>query len=180
LPSPVTVKIKVKPYIRKYLIAKSINKAEPIIFDSRNEYGHFLIGLLTNYYHQTSFPITEKENVYAYFNRGRPNCEFLEIRLPFNRKKNILYTNYLPKHHQQIFINEITADFYQELNRFFKHNLDKGIQRKDILHYFISQYNISEDDLKFESIYRQSSRMLECKSRKFYQILRHISGDFVL
>jgi hypothetical protein len=180
LPSPVTVKLKIKPYLKKYLIGKSINKEEPLLFDRKDEFGDIIFSCLTNHDQQKFLSINDKEFVYAYFNQRWPRGEWCEIQLPYNRNFNVLYKNYLSDHNNRIIVDEITSRFYLELNKYLVFNIDKGVHRKVILHHFLGLYNITEDDVNFDSIYRQSSRMLECKTRKFYYLFRHINAQFVL
>ncbi len=150
------------------------------MFDRKDEFGDLLFGCLTNHNQQKFLSITDKEFVYAYFNTWWKTGEFLEIRLPYNRNFNILYKNYLSAYNNRIFVSEVTSRFYLELNRYFTFNIDKGVQRKVILQHFLNLYNITDDDVNFDSIYRQTSRMLECKTRKFYYLFRHKNVDIVL
>ncbi len=173
MPSPYIVKIKVQPYIKKYLIAKSENKAEPVFFGHLDPYGGLIVDLISNYNYHTYFSIQERENINTWFNRHWPKGHWLEIRLPYNRKKNVRCHNYFSINRQQEFVMQVKRDFYKELYFYLVNNLSDNVQRKDIILAFLNFYDISEDDVKFESIYRQTSRMLEAQSPKYYKLFNH-------
>lgn len=180
MPSPYIIKIKIQPYIKKYLIAHSENKEEPLSFGCLHTYGDQIIELLSNYNSHSYFSIHEKKNIEAYFNRRWIGGEWLQIRLPYNRSKNIRCYNYFSLYAQREFIARVKVDFYQDLYKFLKYSVVDGVRRKEVLQYFLDLYNITEDDIKFESIYRQSSRMLEFDSPKNYKIFNHRFNHFVL
>jgi len=161
LPSPVTVKIKVQPYQKKFLIAKSENKAEPLVFSRNSPYWKLLVDNVTNYNHLTSFPIDDKEYVFDYFRTHWKTCEAVEIQLPYNEYKNVLYYNYLPRDNQKLIISKIKLDIYHELYWDLLEKRRKGVQRKDIIIRFFEKYDINDDDISLESFYRYTSRILQ-------------------
>ncbi len=120
-----------------------------------------LIDSVTNYNRQTHFPIDDKENVFAYFNQRWPNFEFVSIQLPFNEYKNVLYYNYIGQRAQRKIVSFLKMDFYHELYWLLISKRRKGIQRKDIILEFLNKYHITEDDILFESVYRQTTRILK-------------------
>ncbi len=120
-----------------------------------------LIDSVTNYHRKTFFPIDDKENVFAYFNKRWPGCEFVSIQLPYNEYKNVLYYNYLSQEAQHKIISFLKMDFYHELYWLLISKRRKGIQRKDIIFEFLNNYQITEDDILFESVYRQTTRILK-------------------
>ena len=161
LPSPVTVKIKVQPYIKKYLIGKSENKVEPLVFARKHTYGKLLLDKVTIYNRHTSFPVAEKDYIYAYFYNRWLTCESVEIQLPYNEDKDVRVYNYLSRDRQYEIISHIKEDFYHELYWHLISRRRKGVQRKDLILEFIEKYNIGDDDISFESIYRQTTRILQ-------------------
>jgi hypothetical protein len=161
LPSPVTVKIKVQPYIRKYLIGKSENKEEPLVFAKNHPFGKLLIKNVTIYNRHTSFPITDKDCIHDYFYSHWKTCESVKILLPFNEDKDVRCYNYLSYHSQRDIISKLKEYFYHELHWFLISRRRKGTQRKDIIFEFMENYNITEDDILFESVYRQTTRILQ-------------------
>ena len=62
----VTVSIEMKPYLVKYLLIQSENLEQPMIFPRKHPYNIMLINLVTNYYHQRSFPLEDRENAINY------------------------------------------------------------------------------------------------------------------
>jgi hypothetical protein len=168
MPSPVTVKIKVPPYLKKYIIAQSVNKAEPVQFDRKHIYAISLILKTSNYNYLQYIPLKERCNVYEYFYHPKnqsPTFEYIDIRLPYNDRKDVRSFNYLGLHNKYRFISEVKEDFYFEMTRVMIKKMRTNASRKEALEHFLKTYNITEDDIKFESLYRQSSRILE----PFYQ-----------
>ena len=162
MPSPVVVRTKVPPYIKKFLLAKSVNKTEPVLFCRHHPYGKLLIDKVTSYNRLTCLPLDEKDNVMAYFFATRwKNGETIAIQLPFNNRKNVLFFNYFSQHRQKEFLSAIKEDFYHELYWYLVARRRKGVERKEIIRSFMDKYDITEDDISFESIYRQTSRILQ-------------------
>jgi hypothetical protein len=120
-----------------------------------------LTNLVSNYYSLSSIPIEDRENVIDYFRGSHQPADGVPIILPFNNRKNIQSYRYLSVRSKQIFRNEVRIDFNFEFMRFLVHNLRRGMQRLDICNEFKIFYKISEDELKTESLYRHSSRLLE-------------------
>lgn len=158
-----TVTIEIKPYLKKWLLAKSENKKFPLKFPRKHDYNILLLNLVTNYNSLSSIPLQDRENVLEYF---RPSCQQdpgpgVTIILPFNSRKDIRSYNYLSVASKKTFRREVRMDFNFEFNRFLIENLRKKKRRLDIVNEFKEKYDISEDDLKTESLYRYSSRLLE-------------------
>ena len=130
--SVITVNIPIKPYLKKYLIEKSINGTEPLIFARKHIYNILLINLVSNYNSLNQIPVADKQNVIDHF--SHPDKEnSVTIVLPFNEKKNILTYNYLSLKNKRVFRNEVATDFYFELARFLIRNLTPGSIRKDLV-----------------------------------------------
>lgn len=156
----ITVNIEIKPYLRKYLVAKSVNREEPVRFPNKHYYNIMLINLVSNYNRLQEIPIEDRQNVLEHF-CSSPQPDGLAIILPFNSKKDIRSYNYLSVKSKEKFRKELRIDFNFEFTRFLIRNLKKGVQRLDICNEFKNLYEISEDELKTESLYRYSSRLLE-------------------
>jgi len=164
MPSPVTVRIKVPPYIKKYMLSQSINKQEPAIFPRKHVYSISIHQKVSNYNYLKYIPINERENIYEYFYHPKHQLhsyQYIEIQLPFNAVKDVRSFNFLGRDHKYKFVNEVKEDFYFELTRHIISRMRLNISRKNAIDEFIKNYNITEDDIRFESLYRQSSRILE-------------------
>lgn len=164
MPSLMTVRIKVPPYIKKYMIAQSENKEEPLVFPKKHIYNISLMQKITNYNYLKYIPLCERDNVYEYFYHPHdqlPTFQYLSIVLPFNERKNVLSFNYLGLHAKYQFVKEVKEDFYFEMTRYLIKKMRANMQRKEAIYEFMEFYNISEDDIKFETLYRQTTRILE-------------------
>jgi hypothetical protein len=161
MPSPVTVKIKVDPHIKKYIIAQSENKIEPLVFHHKHVYAISLVHKVSNFNAHNHFKIDERGNVIEYLSPHKPDCNHVVIALPYSRAKDVRRFNYLSINAKRRFRSEVKDDFYFELIRFVIKRLRRNIPRKTAIQEFYNRYDITEDDLKLESIYRQTSRILE-------------------
>jgi len=159
----VVVNIEIKPYLKKFLLAKSDNNQEPARFPRKSDYNVMLIRLVTNYNTLTSIPVDDRDNVLEYFRPSRQqlSTESINIVLPTNARKNVLSYNYLSRDSKIEFRKEVRLDFNYEFSRFMYRQLKKGILRTEICEMFKKLYDITEDELKTESLYRYSSRLLE-------------------
>lgn len=159
--SSILVTIEIKPYLQKYLIAKSANNQNPVQFPRRHAYNIMLINLVSNYNSLKAIPVNDRQNVLEYFRGSSQPDADIGIILPFSRKKDVRSYNYLSIAAKTEFRKEVRLDFNYEFTRFLVRNLKAGQQRLDICKSFLEMYNISEDELKIESLYRYSSRLLE-------------------
>ena len=158
----VTVYIKIKPYLKKYLISKSENKRVPVKFHRKHDFNIMLISLVTNYNYLKQIQIEDRENIKQYFSPSlHKNPDEICIILPFNDRKDVRSYNYLSVQNKWKFTSEVRLNFNFEFSRFMYRELKKGKQRKDIINEFKKLHNISEDDFKSDSLYRFSSRLLE-------------------
>lgn len=158
-PVILTVKFRFKPYIVKFLLANSKNKRQPIQFHRKHRYNISLIRKVTNYNRKTHFALDDRQAVSDHLSP----CNYQEITkivLPFSKRKNILYYNYLSQQARREFTEEITDEFNHELLRFLITNLNKGIQRKKICEMFKQKYGITEDELQTDTLYRHTTRLL--------------------
>lgn len=159
----ITVDIEIRPYLKKYLLAKSENKLEPLKFPRKSDYNIMLLNLVTNYNTLTRIPIADKENVLNYFKPSKQECTngSVLIILPFNSKKDVRSYNYLGINNKRKFRQEIRLDFNFEFSRYLYRKLKNGTERTIIVNEFKKLFNITEDDLKSETLYRYSTRLLE-------------------
>jgi len=159
----VTVEIEIKPYLKKFLVSKSENGDLPVRFPRKHDYNIMLISLVSNYNCLKSIPIEDRENVKRYFSpsRHRNPHDGIRIILPFNDRKNVQSYNYLSVQNKWKFTSEIRMDFNFEFSRYMFRELKKGIPRNIIVDTFKKMHNITEDELKSESLYRFSTRLLE-------------------
>lgn len=159
----VTVDIELKPYLKKYLVSKSENKQVPVRFCRKHDYNIMLIQLVTNYKCLKSIPVDDRENVRQYFSpsRHKNTCDCISIILPFNDRKDVRSYNYLSVQNKWKFTSEVRLDFNFEFSRFMYRELKRGKQRTDIIEEFKNIHDITDDELKSESLYRFSSRLLQ-------------------
>lgn len=161
--SGILVNIPIKPYFRKYLLSKSENKQIPLKFPNGHYYNVMMHRLVTNYNSLKQIPVDDKQNVLDYFHNSiQPNQdESIAIILPFNERKDVRSYNYLSVASKKAFRREVKIDFNFEFHRFLVRNLRNGKQRLDIVNEFKELHKITEEDLKTESLYRYSTRLLE-------------------
>jgi len=161
MPGKITVNIELKPYLVKFLLHCSMNHRQPLQFSRKSAYKISLIRKVSNYYSQASFPVHDREAVMDYFRPSAPSRENVCIILPFNRRKNIASYNYLSRSNKIEFRKEVREDFNLAFHRYLVRHLRRNILRTEILKSFMEKYGLTEDDIKFESLYRYSSRLLE-------------------
>ena len=157
----ITVDIEIKPYLRKFLISKSQNKAIPLIFPRRHFYNFSLLTKVTNYASLDVLPVEDRQNVIDFFRPCMCDPNHITIVLPFNNVKNIKSYNYLSMKAKTEFRNEVKTHFNLDFIRFMMTHMNKGLERTMICENFKSLHDISEDELKTDSLYRHSSRLLQ-------------------
>jgi hypothetical protein len=162
--STVLVSIQIKPYLKRFLIAKSENKQEPLKFPRKSDYNVMLINLVTNYNTLDQIALEDRQHVIDYFKSSAeqiPLPDSLTIILPFNKKKDVRSYNYLSEKSRIEFRNEVRMDFNFEFSRFLHRGMKQGDLRTDIVKEFKKMYRIGEDELDSGSLYRHSSRILQ-------------------
>jgi len=158
----ITVDIEIKPYLKKFLLSKSTNKIEPIRLPRKHNYNILLWRLVTNYNNLLNIPVADKQNVINYFKESAINKkQGVSIILPFSDRKDVRSYNYLSIKSKKSFRNEVRLDFNFEFARDLFRGLKSRKQRLNIVNEFKQKHNITEDDLKSESLYRYSSRLLQ-------------------
>ena len=152
--SPISVKIPVPAWMKKYLIFQSKNGSEPIVFHNKHAYNRLLINLVSNRPDIKILPNPKEEDI---------NNETVKIKLPFNSIKDVYFYNKLNYRNQIEFRNQIKLDFlYQYMIEIRKKTI-LGIERKKATEEFLEMININEDELKYESLYRKFSRYINKK-----------------
>lgn len=151
MPSPISVKIEMPVYLKKYLIGQSVNKQEPLEFSTEHDYSLLLVKLASN---RPAERIKHGENT-------------VKIHLPFNRGKDVYFYNNIGINRRKYFREQVRLDFYYEFRTFLKSRIMAGIERKIAIEEFFEKYKITEDDVKFESFYRNFTRYNDKMLRKF-------------
>ena len=145
----VTIKIPCKSYVKKYLIAR-YGKKHTI---TRNSFlGLFVSELLTK-----EFDPKQKYKSYE--------AEY-EIEISEWMFKNIGHTISVKS------MEAIGSSFYlifrEDLFEYVQLQLKKGVNASNAIKEFLNNYDIKEDELKFESIYRDYKRKNFSLDKHFY------------
>jgi len=159
--SPISVNVKVAPFLQKYLYGKSENYEEPLVFCNKNPITNHLTSLVSNYNKLKFMNVQDREAVFLYLNQRYTTCATVSILLPWHKKKDPRVYNYLSFLKMQEFIRELKNEFYVELYEFMRTRVIHGTERKKIIEQFLQIYDITEDDIKFETVYRQTVRIFE-------------------
>ena len=152
----VTTRIKVKPYLKEYLIGKyCAGEDMPIQFPDKTEVYHIIWNLL------------EKRPVNVPVDTGN-----LEIILPYRREgKSPLVYNYLGLRSHRIIERNISVMMWSELHVLVEENKHKfGIDFIESVHYFMRKYCIDSltEDAFLKNFYRwRDSLRKKAKKRCF-------------
>ncbi len=141
--SPISVFIEMPVYLQKYLTAISINKKQPLQFRNKHDYNRLLINIVSN---RTDIKPPDY------------NKPGIKILLPFSKIKDIYFYNKISTENRELFRKTVKADLLYDFRLFIKEMIRIGINRKDALELFFLSLNITEDDIKYESFYRQYTR----------------------
>lgn len=154
MPSPISVKIPVTSWMKKYLEFQSENpKAQTLVFALKHEYNIFLLRLVSNYKREQNLMVVEKQNLKL--------DSVVKIQLPFSDRKDVYFYNYLSREAKQKFRAEVELDMLYDFKRYLKVNILKGVKKKIAIREFFEKRNISEDDIKYESFERKFSRYMD-------------------
>jgi len=152
MPSNITCRIYVKPYIKKYLIHISANKAEPVILPNRHHFTNILIPLLVSKSRYQLLRFIESD-------QNRPK-DCVEIMLPWQKSKaNIRWQRYLSPESERKFRISVERYYKMMVNEYITEKLHHGITRTDAIAMFMNEMMITEDDINMDSIYRGFSRL---------------------
>ena len=151
MPTNIYVEIEMPVYLKKYLLAQSENKKEPLHFCIDHDYNILIRQLTTN----------------RRVEKLQKCDETVRILLPFSRRKDAYFYNNIGFHNRVYFREQVRLDFYYDFRLFVKERIMAGIQRKIAIEQFFLLHNINEDDIKYESFYRNFTRFNNKKALKF-------------
>jgi hypothetical protein len=149
--SPIVVKIEVPAWMKKFLLYQSENGIEPVEFHRKHRYVLLLNCMLTNRYD------TNVVNEPSY---NDINSEVVTIRLPWSKLHDVYFYNKISRDNREKFRNEVKSDFYFQYQTEIRNKKMVGIERKQATEYFLDRLNITEDELKYESMYRKFTRYM--------------------
>lgn len=152
MPSPISVYIEMPAYLVKYLAAESVNKHEPFVFPRRHDYNLLLTRLISN---DSSIKMP------------RNTKECVKIQLPFNEFKDVYFYNKLSRDSRILFREAVYRDLYYDLRLVIKELMLAGVTRNKAIEMFFLAYDITENDVNYESFYRSFSRFQQ-KRRAIY------------
>lgn len=135
--SQITVAIKVKPYLKDYIIA--IYGMEPVKISDSNRLSPLFLKRLCKV----------PEN----YKPLKDYSEYIIFELPFNCDKNIRYNNYIPDAKQKYIAEFFESEFKAQFRMFMNENQDKfsGIL-KDIIFEFMRIYEIDSGEDTYEML----------------------------
>ena len=154
--SPISVKIEVPVWMKKYLLFESKEKIFPISFPRRHAYNAFLLKLVSN-----------KKNISEKLFIGPVNSEIIKLKLPFSDVKDVYFYNKISEHNRERFRRQVKADFYYDFEVVVKHLLLSGMKRDKALEKFFLSMDITEDDINYDSFYRKFTRYKKNRALKF-------------
>ena len=163
-----TVVVKLKPHLKKFALALTKNKTEPAIFPKESDWNLLLKSIVTNYHSAKSFPIKDKENSEQHFQKHSEinDSNKLIIQLPRDEHKNTSSYNYLSYNSENEFRSDLTNYYRFCFRRHLRRELAKRTQRKIAVLSFMYLYSLTENDVKFDTLYKYSTRLLKSWSRK--------------
>lgn len=163
MPSPITVHFHVQPYIRKYLIYESINKAEPLIFKQKHHFVAELLPLLiSNYRYQHSLFTDRIEKI---------GMEPTAIRLPYviagNGVPDIRKKKHLSPANERQYRNTLALYFNVFVTKFVhKVMLKQSATRHEAIKMLMDVLMIEDDEFNYDSFYRYYSRLTKIEILK--------------
>jgi hypothetical protein len=134
--SQITVAIKVKPYLKDYIIA--IYGAEPVKITESNKLAPLFIKRLCKV----------PEN----YKPIKDYSDYILFELPFNGDKNIRYNNYIPDAKQKYVAEFFESECKSQFRMFMNENQDKfsGVL-KDVIFEFMRIYDINSGEDTYET-----------------------------
>lgn len=138
-----TVKISMAPYLKAFLL--SIYHQEPPIFFPKKDKLNDLLHLLL------------KKQPKNHFNKD-PECDYLEIIIPYFEDKNIMSYNYITPEAQRIFCRRVTMIFWSTFEDFMDEYFRQDMRRNDSIYLFIEKYNLPEDSKIVDRIRKELYR----------------------
>lgn len=129
MPSPMTIKIECEPYLIQFYTR--IFGPQPILFPK----GHVLAFTLRHLLDRpprTPVPDPDYES-----------C--LEIQIPYNDEKNVLYNFHLSVQSKRIMSFRLEREFKLTFREDINASRLAGLKRNDAIHLFIDKYDLGED-----------------------------------
>ena len=156
MPTPSTVKIKVLPYLKKYMIAHSVNEQMPVYFENHHWFYLRLLPYIEKY-NRT------KKKLYPDDLMSFPNSNYidLEIIIPYySDKYNLRHKNYISIKNATKFNKEVKTIFYADLVTYLNDFKAKNASLRNFaIDIFLMYFDINEDDVNYDTIYRQMTRV---------------------
>jgi hypothetical protein len=156
MPSPYIVNVRVKPYIRKYLIHISENKAEPIIFRKNDHHYNRLLKLLISHSRfrmlKMADPPDEDDSLVQVPIQLRYTCSY-------NDRPDVRDRHFLSREGGQQFNRSVSNWFKLMASDYIAEKVLNGVSRLDAVYMFMEMMAITDDDIKSESFYRYWTRL---------------------
>ncbi|MBW6490842.1 MAG: hypothetical protein K0B15_06555 [Lentimicrobium sp.] len=163
MPSPITVNIKMPVYLIQYLENKY--GPQPITFPRKDRFGNILPQL-------TRKP-TVSENQFIVY--GKHN---LQVVLPFNAEKNVLYHNFIPEPAQALFESMIHKEFLTLFHSFMNEAFNCKVETTESVNVFIDihqmDYSCFDMLIKERQRYMNGLRLNRWRQNKKRQLNDHI------
>lgn len=176
-----TVFIKLPPHLIAFLKLQAKEPKQPLRFGAGSVFNTAIISGVVKYpFYGKNIPKEEEENSRNYFASHKAKGGVFCV-IPNSIKAS--NCNYFPEDaHKRfkIFVNQV---FYMELLKFLIELLMKGVSREEALEKFMEHLNLGEDDICKNTLYRQSSRILEDLNIRKKEPLKKelvMNDDFVL
>lgn len=148
----ITINIEIKPHFKKYLIANY--GQEPIKFPYKHNYNRFIVLNLIK--PPKDFKLLQNNE-----------CS-VSIVLPKNNLHDITSYNYLSERDKIIFREEIEQDFWRDVKEYInKQQREEKLNLKKAVILLMKMYNISENELTFDAIYKHFQREKKKRSLMF-------------
>jgi len=155
--SPISVTIEVSSWMKKYLIYHSENKKEPLEYPYKHEYNLLLTRLTSNRVDVLPDNIVF-DHKYKNLKTPATNSETIKICLPFSKYKDIYFYNKISNKAKILFREQVKDDMLYDFFVSIKKQIMSGYERKIAIENFFLKFNITEDDLKYDSFYRKYTR----------------------
>jgi len=159
MPSPITVNIKMAPYLIQYLVNKY--GPQPIEFPRKDRFGSVLPQL-------TRKP---REDEFQFEHYGNDN---LIVVLPFCNEKNVLYHNFMPSSAQALFVNMIHKEFITGFHIFMNDAYNCKVEITESVNVFIDinqiDYSCFDMLVKERQRYMNGLRLNKWREKKKRQL----------
>lgn len=151
MPSPITISIRVQPYLVDFMV--SIYGPQPIEFPRKDNFNRILNVFLDK----------EPESK-SHYNPTETN---LDILLPYFEDKNVLYNFHLSSVQKRILVRKIEDKFRLSFRDEVDQYLLLGFTRIEAIYFFMEKYNIREESI--EMLKKDYHRFRNSKACKNYR-----------